>query len=59
MNDKEFYKGVARICEDLLKNAGHSFGIDFGILNNTMLELDKRAVAAGMNRSELYPNEKK
>lgn len=58
MTDKEFLKGVARICVDLLKNSAHSFGIDFAILNDTMIELEKRAILVGLTRKELYPDEK-
>lgn len=61
MNDKTFYKNVARICDDLLKNAAHSFGIDFGVLNETMIELGARAKKVGLTYKDLYaksPEEK-
>ncbi|MBO4556007.1 MAG: hypothetical protein J5706_04540 [Elusimicrobiales bacterium] len=45
MNEKEFLDNVDKIIEMLLKNAGHSFGIDFKIVNDTDIELQKRRKA--------------
>ena len=42
MDNKEFLKNVKAIIEMLLKNAGHSFGIDFALVNNTAIECEKR-----------------
>lgn len=59
MTDKQFLMNFAAICEMLLKNAGSAFGLDFAVINDTMIELDKRAHALGITRKELYPNEKR
>ena len=45
MNEKEFLDNVDKIIEMLLKNAGHSSGIDFKIVNDTDIELQKRRKA--------------
>lgn len=58
MDDITFIKNVARIAEDLCRNAGHSSGIDFAILNDTLLEIEHRASVLGLKRSDLYPSEK-
>ena len=58
MDDITFIKNLARICEELLKNAAHSFGIDFERLNETLIEIEKRAHKLGIKRSDLYPNKK-
>lgn len=42
MNEKEFLKNVDACLEMLLKNVAHSFGIDFAVLNETLLEVEKR-----------------
>lgn len=42
MTDIEYLKNVKKNLECLLKNASHSFGIDFMSLNNTLIETDKR-----------------
>lgn len=42
MDDKEFLKNVDDIIEMLLKNAAHSFGIDFAVVNDTAIEVSKR-----------------
>jgi len=57
MTDVEFYKGVARVCEDLLNNIARSFSVDIAGLNETMIELEKRANKSGMKRHDLYPDE--
>lgn len=57
MKDTDFLKGVAYCCEELCKAAAHT-ATDIGILNETMLELEKRASAAGLTRKDLYPNTK-
>jgi hypothetical protein len=58
MDEKTFIKNTASICEMLLKNAAHSFGIDFSVLNETLIEIEKRAHELGLTRKDLYPNEK-
>lgn len=45
MTDEQFLKNVDKIIEMLLKNAGHSFGLDFKIINDTDIELHKRLKA--------------
>lgn len=42
MEEKEFLKNVDSIIEMLLKNAGHCFGIDFMVVNETAMEVSKR-----------------
>lgn len=42
MDDQTLYKNCYKITEMLLKNAAHSFGIDFACLNESMIELKKR-----------------
>ena len=42
MSEKEFLENMDKIIEMLLKNAGHSFGLDFKIINDTAIEVSKR-----------------
>lgn len=42
MKEEEFLKNVLAIIDMMMKNAAHSFGVDFMILNNTAVEADKR-----------------
>lgn len=42
MNEKEFLQNVNAIIEMLLKNAAHSFGINFMLVNDTAIEVKKR-----------------
>lgn len=42
MEDKEFLQNVKKIIEMVLKNAGGMFGVDFMVINNTAIEVDKR-----------------
>lgn len=42
MEDKELLQNVKKIIEMVLKNAGGMFGVDFMVLNNTAIEVDKR-----------------
>lgn len=42
MNEKEFLRNVNAIIEMLLKNAAHSFGINFMLVNDTAIEVKKR-----------------
>lgn len=42
MTDQELYENSYAIGEMLLKNAAHSFGLDFAVINETMIELQKR-----------------
>ena len=58
MDDKTFIKNMAAICEELLKASGNAV-VDFGRLNDTLIEINKRACVMGMKRKDLYPNEKK
>jgi len=58
MDDITFIKNCASMGEMLLKNAAHSFGLDFGVINDTMIEIDKRAKKLGLTRKDLYPEEK-
>ena len=58
MDEKQFIKNVASLGEMVLKNAAHSFGLDFGLINETMIEIEKRAHALGLTRKDLYPDEK-
>lgn len=59
MDDRTFLKNCARICDDLLKNAGQLADLDFGILNETCIEISKRGKELGMQREELWPDSKK
>ncbi len=59
MGDQGYLKGVAHVCTALLKNAKHSFGIQFDTLNETLIETEKRAAALGMKRKDLYPGDEK
>lgn len=45
MTEKEFLENIDKIIEMLLKNAGHSFGLNFKIINDTDIELHKRLKA--------------
>ena len=42
MNEKEFLQNVNLIIEMLLRNAAHSFGINFMLVNDTAIEVKKR-----------------
>lgn len=42
MEDKKFLQNVKKIIEMVLKNAGGMFGVDFMVINNTAIEVDKR-----------------
>ena len=42
MNEKEFLQNVEKLIEMILKNAGHSFGLDFGLINDMGIEVQKR-----------------
>ena len=42
MNNKQFLENVQAIIQMLLKNAPHSFGIDFALVNDTDIECEKR-----------------
>ncbi len=59
VDDREYVKGIAHVCEALLKNAAKSYGIHFDVVNEVMLETEKRARALGMTRRDLYPDEKR
>lgn len=58
MEDQEFYKNIAEICTTLLKAARH-VNVDVGLMNDTMIELDKRAKKSGLEYKDLYPDTKK
>lgn len=42
MEEKEFLRNVNKLIKMLLKNAGHSFGLDFGLINDMGIEVEKR-----------------
>ena len=42
MKEKEFLQNVNKLIEMILKNAGHSFGLDFGLINEMGIEVKKR-----------------
>lgn len=42
MTEKEYEQNVSKIIDTLLKNAAHSFGIDFMMLSETAMENSKR-----------------
>ena len=42
MKDKIFLENVDKIIEMVLKNAAHSFELDFAIINDTAIECRKR-----------------
>lgn len=42
MDEKEYLENVDQIIEMLLKNAAHSFGIDFALVNDTAIETTQR-----------------
>lgn len=54
MEEKLFLQNIAGICIELLKGA-KNLAIDIGRLNETMMELDRRARELGMTRKDLYP----
>lgn len=54
MTEREYLIGVAHLATALLRNAAKSYGIDFAIVNETMIETERRARALGMDRIELY-----
>lgn len=45
MKPEQYEKNVALIIEMLLKNAAHSFGLDFMLINKTAVENSKRLKA--------------
>lgn len=47
MNDKEFLQNVTKLVDMLLKNAAHSFGLDFMVINDTAIEAKKRLQKLG------------
>ncbi len=51
--EKQFLADVYGICDELLKNAGHSFGIDFMRLNETLMRIGREWKALGLEMSEL------
>lgn len=42
MEEKEFLQNVNKLIEMILKNAGQSFGLDFGLINDMGIEVHKR-----------------
>lgn len=54
MDESEYLQNVHRIIDDLLKNAAHSFGLDFRIINETAIETTKR-----LRRMNIDPYAKK
>lgn len=52
-NEKQFLADVYGICDELLKNAKHAYGIDFGRLNDTLMLLTARWKELGFELSEL------
>ena len=42
MDEITYFLNVSRIIDDLLKNASHSFGLDFRIINETGIETNRR-----------------
>lgn len=47
MKEKEFLENVNKLIEMILKNAGQSFGLDFGIINDMGIEVSKRLKEMG------------
>lgn len=45
MQELEYLRNIRRIIEDLLKNSAKAYGIDFAILNETMIETERRTRA--------------
>lgn len=45
MKPEQYEKNVELIIEMLLKNAAHSFGLDFMLINETAVENSKRLKA--------------
>lgn len=45
MTPEQYEKNVALIIDMLLKNAAHSFGLDFMLINETAIENSKRLKA--------------
>lgn len=42
MKEKEFLQNVNKLIEMILKNAGQSFGLDFGLINDMGFEVSER-----------------
>ena len=42
MDEMTYLLNVRRLIDDLLKNAAHSFGLDFRIIDETGIETNKR-----------------
>ena len=52
MTEIQFLENVDKIIEMLLKNAKHSFGLNFKIINDTDIELHKRLKAEQLKKRE-------
>lgn len=52
LDEKTYLKHVNRIIEDLLKNAAHSFGLDFAVINEAAIETERRLIENGLTRSD-------
>ena len=44
---------VRRVGDDLLKNARHSFGVDFDVLNQCMIETEQRLATFKRNNPDV------
>lgn len=42
MSDAEFYEGLEKLSEMLLKNAKHCYGLDFAVINDIGIEIARR-----------------
>lgn len=47
MAEKEFLQNVNKLIEMILKNAGQSFGLDFGLINDMGIEVSERLKKLG------------
>ena len=55
MEDAQYLRNVEAIGEMVLKNAAHSYGLDFHIINETLFETTRRIKATTEATQELTP----
>lgn len=59
MKDAKYYQNVSTLIDTLLKNAAHSFGIDFAVLIETSIETNTRLqMLSNMHGAPTTPLEK-
>lgn len=55
MTDADLFLNMRGIIDELLKNAAHSYGIDFKRLNETAIEVDQRIYFLGIDTRKKKP----